>query len=226
MTVANQSPSTGLELPVPIDSDSVTGGAPTGIEETSAPGDPDADGVERDHASDEAGVVEYPVQPARRFSWTRMLAYVVVPILALVVALGVGYLKWQEGSAQLSEAAAVNSVQAAKESTIAMLSYRPISADKDLTAAADRLTGSFRDDYTKLIREVVIPSAGEKQISAVATIPAAVSVSASQNQAVVLVFIDQTTVMGTDPPVSTTSSARITLDKVGDRWLISQFEPV
>jgi Mce-associated membrane protein len=41
-----------------------------------------------------------------------------------------------------------------------------------------------------------------------------------------LVFVDQTTTIGNDAPTQTTSSVRITLERVHDRWLISQFDPV
>ena len=50
----------------------------------------------------------------------------------------------------------------------------------ELHAARDLLTGDFRDSYTSLTNDVVIPGAKQKQISAVATVPAAASVSAMQ----------------------------------------------
>ena len=73
---------------------------------------------------------------------------------------------------------------------------------------------------------MVIPGAKEKQISAVANVPEAASVSANPGRAVVLVFVNQTVIVGAGVPTDTASSVRITLDKVGDRWLISQFDPV
>jgi Mce-associated membrane protein len=73
---------------------------------------------------------------------------------------------------------------------------------------------------------VVIPGAKQKQISAVASVPAAASVSANPREAVVLVFVNQTVTVGGDAPTDTASSVRITLEKVGDRWLISKFDPV
>ena len=73
---------------------------------------------------------------------------------------------------------------------------------------------------------MVIPGAKEKQISAVANVPEAASVSANPDHAVVLVFVNQTVIVGDSAPTDTASSVRITLDKVGDRWLISQFDPV
>jgi Mce-associated membrane protein len=117
-------------------------------------------------------------------------------------------------------------VQAATDSTIKILSYRPDTVDRDLGAARDRLTGTFLDAYTSLTNDVVIPGAKQKQISAVATVPAAASVSATQNHAVVLVFVNQTIIVGNDAPSSTASNVKVTLDKQGDRWLISGFDPV
>ena len=83
-------------------------------------------------------------------------------------------------------------MQAAKDSTIALLSYKPDTVEQQLGAARDLLTGEFRDSYTSLTNDVVIPGAKEKQISAVASVPAAASVSADPNQAVVLLFVNQT----------------------------------
>jgi Mce-associated membrane protein len=175
---------------------------------------------------DAAGVE--PVEPrrSRRRLWGRVVAFGILPALAILLASGAGYLKWLDASARASQVAAAQSVQAATEDTIAMLSYHPDTAEKDLTAARDRLTGSFRDSYTRLINEVVISGAKEKQISAVATVPAAASVSATENHSVVVLFVNQTTNIGDDPPSATASSVRVTLDKVDERWLVSQFEPI
>jgi Mce-associated membrane protein len=117
-------------------------------------------------------------------------------------------------------------VNAAKDSTIKMLSYKPDTVEQQLNDARDLLTGEFRDSYTSLINDVVIPGATQKQISAVASVPAAASVSADPTHAVVLVFVNQTVVVGQELPTDTASSVRVTLDKVDGRWLISEFEPV
>jgi Mce-associated membrane protein len=156
----------------------------------------------------------------------RILIFGVIPVLSLILAAGSGYLKWQVGLTRDAQMAAVASVQAATENTVAILSYQPDTVDKQLNGARDRLGEAFKDQYTKLISDVVIPGSKQKKISAVATVPAAASMSATANHAVVLVFIDQSIVIGTDAPTSTSSTVRVTLDKEGDRWLISQFEPV
>ncbi|WP_372494664.1 hypothetical protein [Mycobacterium colombiense] len=155
-----------------------------------------------------------------------MLAYAVLPGLAMVLATGAGYLKWQDSTARESQAAAAQSVAAATDSTIALLSYKPDTVEKDLGAARDRMTGQFKDAYTQLIHNVVIPGAKQKQISATATVPAVASVTASANHAVVLVFVDQTITVGNDTPTDTASSVRVTLDKLDGRWLIAHFDPV
>ncbi|MGB6208004.1 hypothetical protein [Mycobacterium sp.] len=180
-------------------------------------------------AADEADLFDAEEPTAERgshFSWTRIVATGVLPALALLLALGDGYLKWLDGSERASRTAAEASVKAATDSTIAILSYHPDTVDRDLTGSAGRLTGGFRQQYTQLVTDVVAPGAKQQHISAVATVPAAASVSATESHAVVLVFIDQTTTIGNDAPTQTTSSVRITLERVHDRWLISQFDPV
>lgn len=152
-------------------------------------------------------------------------AYVLVPLLVMAMAAGAGYLKYQAGSVRAGQTAAIPSVQAATDGTIALLSYRPDTVQETLTVARDRLTGQFRDSYTSLTNDVVIPGAKEKSISATATVPAASPVSVSENHAVVLVFVDQSVIVGNDAPSATASAVQVTLDKVGDRWLISGFDP-
>jgi Mce-associated membrane protein len=161
----------------------------------------------------------------RWMSW-KLLAFGVLPALALLLTLGAAFLKWQDTSMRHTDIARIESVQAAKDSTIAMLSYQPNTIDQQLAAAADRLTGQFRDSYRSLTADVVIPAAKQKHISTVASVPAVASVSANPHHAVVLVFVNQTVTVGDGAPTDTASSVRVTLDKVENHWLISGFDPV
>ncbi|WP_431235421.1 hypothetical protein ACQ856_13650 [Mycolicibacterium psychrotolerans] len=181
--------------------------------------DTDTDGAAEATAATEAA-------PAKRFSVAGAVAFGVLPIVALLLAAAAGYLRYEDSSRRDADTARTESVQAAKDSTVALLSYKPESVEKDLGAARDRLTGSFLDAYTQLINTVVIPGAKEKKISALAAVPAAASVSAKPDHAVVLLFVDQTVVVGADAPTNTASSVRVTLEKVKDRWLISGFDPI
>ncbi|MBI2703564.1 hypothetical protein A9W98_19540 [Mycobacterium gordonae] len=158
--------------------------------------------------------------------WSRAVVYGALPGLAMLLAAAAGLFKWQDASIRDAQLAAVESVRAATESTIRILSYQPGTVEKDLDAAKARLTGTFLNAYTSLTHDVVIPGAKQKQVSAVATVPAAASVSATGNHAVVLLFVDQTVTVGQDAPTNTASIVRVTLDKIGGRWLISGFDPV
>ena len=167
-----------------------------------------------------------PAKAKLRISWPRVLAYGVLPGLALLLAAAGGFLKWQDSSARAAQLARIESVAAAKDSTIALLSYKSDTVEKDLEAAKSRLTGAFKDSYLQLINDVVIPGAKRGHISTTASVPAAASVSATANHAVTLLFVNQTAVVDKDPPTDSVSSVRVTLDKVGGRWLISGFDPV
>jgi Mce-associated membrane protein len=162
----------------------------------------------------------------RGIGWAPVVAYGVLPALALLLALGAGFLKWADTTARDAATARTESVRAASDSTVAILSYKADSVEKDLGAGRDRLTGQFKDSYDTLTHDVVIPGAKEKHISATAAAPAAASVSATEKHAVVLVFVNQIVVIGNDPPTGTASSVRVTLDKIDGRWLISDFTPV
>lgn len=188
--------------------------------------DDDDDGEDASGAQDDAhDDDEAPAEERARIGWRRVLA-TALPAVVLILALGVGYLKWLDGKERESRIAAEQSVKAASDSTIAILSYKPETVDQDLKSAADRLTAGFRQQYTQLVTDVVAPGAKQQHITAVATVPAAASVIATGKQAVVLVFVDQTTTIGNDPPTQSTSSVRVTLDKIDGKWLISQFDPV
>ena len=176
---------------------------------------------------DEASDDEPETRKRRPIAWSRVLGYGVLPALALVLALAAGYFRWVVGSADDLALARTESVRVASEDAAALLSYKADSADKDLNdAARDRLTGDFKDAYINLIRQVVIPGAKEKHISAVAKVNAAASVSATGNHAVVLLLVDQTVTIGDGAPTDTQPVVRLALDKVNGRWLVSHFDPV
>lgn len=177
-------------------------------------------------AADDLDETVEEAKPRAGLDWSRVLAYGVLPALALIFAMVAGYFKYVDSSVREGDTARIESVQAATASTIAILSYTPDKVDQQLNDARSLLTGEFRESYTSLINGVVIPGAKQQQISAVATVPKAGSVSADPSHAVVLVFVNQTVVVGTSAPSSTASSVNVTLDKVGDKWLISEFTPV
>jgi Mce-associated membrane protein len=164
--------------------------------------------------------------PFTRTGWLRPLTLGVLPAVIVLLGAGAGLLAWQDRSQRAVETARAESVQAASDATVAILSYKPDTVEQDLGKASDRLTGSFLESFTDLVNTVVIPGAKEKKISASAQVSAAASVSATADRAVALVFVNQAVTVEGGAPSGTASSVRVTLDKVDDRWLVSAFDPV
>lgn len=209
--------------PLPVeDNDSDTGPQDSDSPDTAAaaPIDPGKSGIAG--ADSAQGLAANP----RGARWRAALAYAVLPAIALLLAASAGYLRWYDSSAAASAAAGTDAVRSASDSTVSMLSYKAGSVQSDLTTAANRLTGGFKDSYTSLVHDVVIPGAQQRQISSVATVQAAAAESTTATHAVVLLFVSQSVTVGTDPPSDTASSVRVTLDRVDDRWLVSGFDPV
>lgn len=162
----------------------------------------------------------------RQRDWYRWTAYVLLPAAAVLLAVGAVAMKLVTVSHSSNSTARTESLQAAREATVAMLSYKADTVEQDLTNARSKLTAPFLDDYTTLINTKVIPSAKEKQTSAAAQVPAVASVSAKGSHAVALVFVDQTIASAKEAATTTASSIRVTLEKVDGRWLVSGFDPV
>jgi Mce-associated membrane protein len=203
-----------------IDPDAESGtDVESGSDSDTDPDIPDAD------SADTAVIADAPA-PLTSDKRLRTLAFRVLPTLVVLLGAGAGLLRWQDVSHRAIDTARTESVAAARDATVVILSYKADSVEQDLGAARDRLTGSFLDSFTDLVNKVVIPGARAKKISATAKVSAAASVSAAAKHAVALVFVNQTVVIGAGAPSGSASSVRITLDKVDDRWLVSGFDPV
>jgi Mce-associated membrane protein len=195
-------------------------------DESTAEPDDELDG-ELDDDDDDDDDESATVEERSPIAWSRVFAFGVLPAIALLLAVTAGYFKWLDVSGTEAASARVESMRVASEDAVALLSYTPESADKDLNAARERLTGEFKDAYTALTRQVVIPGAKEKRIAAVAKVNAAASVSATASHAVVLLYVNQTVTVGDGgTPTDTQPVVRVTLEKVDGRWLVSHFDPV
>ena len=190
----------------------------------------DTNDAKTDEVLDEPAVTEVVTEGVTegrsRVDWARVAAYGLLPALALILAMAAGFLKYVDNSTRETATARLESVRAATAGTISLLSYTPDQVEQQLNDARSLLTGEFLDSYTSLINQVVIPGAKQQQISATATVPKAGSVSADADEAVVLVFVNQSVSIGVDAPTSTASSVQVKLVKTGDKWLISEFTPI
>jgi len=110
---------------------------------------------------------------------------------------------------------------------VALLSYDYHTVDQELKKARDSITGPFLDDYTKLTTTVVAPAARDQNIVTKAVVVGSAVVSAEPTHVVALLFINQTTTTKTAPDASQSGSrVTLTMDKVGDRWMVAALTPV
>ncbi|OBB55985.1 twin-arginine translocation pathway signal [Mycobacterium sp. 852013-51886_SCH5428379] len=182
----------------------------------------------------EADPTEDPTEPtapvARRSRGAKRL---LAPIAAAVVTIAslstAGYLYFFQYRADqaVDPAATQAALDAAKDGTIALLSYAPETLDDDLATAKTRLTGDFLSYYTDFTDKVVAPAARQKSVKTTATVAQAAMSEMNPESAVALLFINQATTSQENPDGAfASSSIKVGLTKVGDDWLISSFDPV
>jgi Mce-associated membrane protein len=166
--------------------------------------------------------------PARRGVWS----LVGIGVLAVLLVASCGLTAWlyfhtYRPDQQTGKAASDTALSAAKDGTVAVLSYSPDNLDKDLDSAKSHLTGDFLTYYSQFTDQVVRPAVKTKQVSTSANIVRAAVSEMHPDQAKVLVFVNQTTTSSDrNEPSQSASSVIVTLNKVDGKWLISAFDPV
>jgi Mce-associated membrane protein len=157
---------------------------------------------------------------------------VVAGLVALALVLSAGLAAWlyffQYRTDQQTDSAAANvALEAAKNGTVALLSYSPDTLDKDFAAAKSNLTGDFLSYYTQFTQQIVTPAAKQKSVKTAASVVRAAVSEMHPDSAVVLVFINQNTTSKENPDGAFAASAvKVGLKKINDAWLISSFDPV
>ncbi|GLP74515.1 hypothetical protein TUM20983_16250 [Mycobacterium antarcticum] len=201
------------------------------LEETPAAVD-DEDGDEvGDEGGDEGGE-ETPADTAeapRSARGTKMLAPLALAV-ALIASAGLAgwlYVYQYQPDRESNSAVAAETVKAASDGAIALLSYAPETMDKDFTAAKTHLTGDFLNYYSQFTQDIVTPAVKQKAVTTSATIVQAAASEVNPDNAQVLLFLNQTTTSKENPDGSfTASSVKVGLTKVDGAWLISAFDPV
>ncbi|TQF68739.1 twin-arginine translocation pathway signal [Rhodococcus spelaei] len=156
---------------------------------------------------------------------TKLTAALAVVSVALAVLAGGLYLTRYRADARVDDTVRAEVRQVAGDGAAALLTYTPETVAADMYAAQQRLTGSFRDYYGRLTDTVIVPAARDKKIAAHSTVTGTGLTSVDADSAVVLVFLTQETTSAAQPQrASATVGARVELQKVGDDWLISNFD--
>lgn len=176
-------------------------------------------------AFEEADTPEKPGKSGRRRLLTALLGALLVAGLVAVAVLG-----WQYRDGRRTEAARTEAVAAARKAAPIVLSYDYRHLDRDFAKARTHLTGDFSSEYGKTTKTVVGPTAKKYQGVVKATIaapasggtPAASVVSASPDEVVVLLFVNQVTestqVSGSRVDLN---RVRMTMSRTTDAWKVS-----
>jgi Mce-associated membrane protein len=161
------------------------------------------------------------------------LARLLVPLALAVVLLGsAGFASWLyltqfRPDRETDSTVAGETIKAASDGAVALLSYAPETMDKDFAGAKSHLTGDFLNYYSQFTHDIVTPAVQQKAVKTSATIVQSAVSELKPDSAVVLVFLNQTTTSKENPNGSfTASSVKVGLTKVDGSWLISAFDPV
>jgi Mce-associated membrane protein len=195
------------------------------VETDAATDDKDAAAAEIDKAADSAD----SSSPARRSLPTIPLipAALVLGLLAAGGLAGWLYFAQFRPDTQTDNAVAQSAVNAARDGTVALLSYKPDTLNQDFAAARSHLTGDFLNYYDQFTKQVVTPAAQTKAVATTAQVVGAAASELHPNSAVVLVFVNQVTTSKERPdPAMASSSVLVSLTKVHGDWLITKFDPV
>ncbi|WP_241385551.1 twin-arginine translocation pathway signal [Rhodococcus sp. CH91] len=201
---------------VKVDDDPTAGAAPTD------------DGTEAPTGADTAATAETETE-ADSAAQTSYLPHVAIgsSVVALVFAVLVGWLAYGAIQESAAESARTEARVAAEEQAVAMLAYTHEEVDAQTEAAAEGLTGDFRDEYTNLMKNIIAPGAKEKAISVQVSVQASSVVSADADSAVTLLFLNQITTSSENPEaVSSGSRVRVELEKHDGRWLVNRLTPI
>jgi Mce-associated membrane protein len=188
--------------------------------------------IENDDAATETETRSEPRDGVVRRSARMVRSRLGAVLLAAVLVASAGVAAWlyfeqYRPDQETNTAAASVALDAAKNGTVALLSYSPESLDKDFEAAKSHLTGDFLSYYTQFTEQIVTPAAKQKSVKTSAAVVRAAVSELHPDSAVVLVFINQTTTSKENPDGSFAASAvKVGLKKINDTWLISSFDPV
>jgi Mce-associated membrane protein len=196
------------------------------------------DGVEIDKSNEsDEGSTEVDTAPHSDTSAEtprrRLRAIPVIP-LALVLGLfaagglaGWMYLSQYRPDTQTDDAVEQSAVKAARDGTVALLSYKPDTLKQDFDAARSRLSGDFLNYYDQFSKQVITPAAQSKGVTTAAQVVGAAATELHPNSAVVLIFVNQATTSKERPdPTMASSSVLVSLAKQHGDWLITKFDPV
>ena len=186
--------------------------------------DEDEDGDEDDDITFEDDDDVEAAEPADRIRAAKQVL-VVLALVALVLSGAVFYLLNQVNDARAADEAGDDAVYAAKAHAQDLLSYDYRSLDSDFQRGLAASTGGFHNQYKQTTSQLVRPQATQQKVIVQAAVMNAGLISAQDDNAVVLLFVDRvTTKAGQQKPTFNQDRVRMTLTKVNGKWLVSKLD--
>ncbi|TDC91813.1 MCE family protein [Saccharopolyspora aridisoli] len=156
----------------------------------------------------------------------RRIATALVVVVLLAGSAAVVFLHQRQDAAARVAAARAAATEVATRRIPEVLSCSHESLDRDLAAAERAVTGGFARDYLELQRTTIRPAAVRDRISTRTTL-SALGVTATDRRVVLPAFINQLTTSSRQPaPLIEGARVRVTMEKVGDDWLMSTLDTV
>lgn len=198
--------------------------AKTTVDQTTVDSAPLSESVVEDESVASPGRT-LPRQGSRRVGWP--LAIVLVLIVAVLLATNVLLLRGNHRSTSAADRGQV--LAAAKSDTTLVISYSYQTVAADEAKALPHLTGAFASDYQKSMDQVIKVQAPKVKAVVQGQIDSAAieAVSPNGTQVTVIVFGQQqvTNSSLTQPRVDLVR-LRVTMDRVGAEWKISQLAQI
>lgn len=147
--------------------------------------------------------------------------------IGLLATLSIALLIKDHTHDQIEDARA-DASEAAERSVPKILTYKSSTVATDLTRAERLLTGTFKSDFAHLANDTIIPTARKRQVSTSASVREVGVIHAeSPRRVTLLMFVNQTTTSrAAKVPRLDGSRIKVTMSKVGDHWLVSNFAPL
>ncbi len=154
---------------------------------------------------------------------------VVAVLLAVVLVTAAVVVLVADRRQQLLADSGAEATAAARSAAEVVLSYDFETLDEDFAAAQDVSTGTFKEEYAQTSENAIREVATQTQAQVKAEALTAGVVSATPDEVVVLVFVDQTTLSNRlDQPQTDQNRVRFTMVRTAvdgqDRWLVSEVD--
>jgi Mce-associated membrane protein len=143
-------------------------------------------------------------------------------VAVLVVAAAAAIVTVTVPSDQAVADATTEARSAAERAVVPILSYDAAHLDESKAAAEAYLTGGYRKEYDKLFDGVIAPNAPSTATRVTAKLVRSGVARADSDRVQVFLLVDQTRTNKSDrQPVVYKNWVTVTMERVGDDWLVS-----